>query len=68
MVSFGFKFMATLVQIDLLLAELKSLAIPESNGLHSQGVRVEIDGQVDIRNCKDKMIKVVDGQCHNGLH
>src|ERR1039458_4973684 len=65
MSSFWVKFVTTLVQINLLLAKFKRLAIPESNGLHPEGLGVEIHSQSNIRNCQDKMINVVDGKRHN---
>jgi hypothetical protein len=65
MCSLWVKFVTTLVQINLLLAKFERLAIPESDGLHPEGLGVEIHSQGNIPNCQDKMIKVVDGKRHN---
>lgn len=65
MSGLGLEFMTTLVQVNLLRAKHKSLAISERNGLHSQCFRIEVNGHINIRNRQDEMIKVVDSERHS---
>ena len=65
MSGLGLEFMTTLMQIKFLRAKRKSLAISERNGLHSQRVRIEVNGHTDIRNRQDEMIEVVDREGHS---
>ena len=64
MSGLGFKLTAVLVQIDFLLAELDGLPPVKSDRLHPKRVLVKINRCVNIRNCQDEMIEVVDNECH----
>ena len=56
--------LTTLMQIHFLPAEPKRSATVKRNGLHAKGVRIEINGRTNIRNCQNEMVKVIDGECH----
>jgi hypothetical protein len=63
----GFKFMASQMQIDFLLAEFEGLSAVKGNGFHAERVLVKVNGRVKVRNRQYEMIQVVDNESHKDL-
>jgi hypothetical protein len=62
--SLGVEFVAALVEVDLLIAELEGLAAVEGDYVHAEDLGVEVDACVYFRHGEDYVVDLFDGECH----
>lgn len=61
---FRVEFVAALMEVDLLVAELERLAAFEDDPIHAEDFGVEVDGCVEVGHGEDDVVDLFDGECH----
>jgi hypothetical protein len=64
MLGLGIEFVAALVEVDLLVAELERFASVEFDQIHAEDFGVEVDGCVEAGHGEDYVVDLFDGEGH----
>jgi hypothetical protein len=62
--GFGIEFVAALMEVDLLIAELERFAAVEFDYIHAEDFGVEVDGCVEVGHGENYVVDLFDVECH----